>query len=92
VPFVALLHLRPLACPQCGAPVTAPGARSFVVDAEGAPVFFEPEATLERMTVEIPCVNGHAVPLRVPDDVSAEEALMTPDDAPIAQDATLKEN
>ncbi|MBV8149657.1 MAG: hypothetical protein JO092_11235 [Candidatus Eremiobacteraeota bacterium] len=92
MPFLAVLHFRPLACPQCGAPVTAPGARSFVVDAEGSPVFFAPEGTPETMIVEIPCANGHAVPLRVPDDVSAEEALITPDDAAIAQDATLKEN
>jgi hypothetical protein len=62
------------------------------VDAEGSPVFFAPEAPLEAMTVEIPCAKGHAVLLRVPEDVSAEEALMTPDDAPIAQDATLKKN
>jgi hypothetical protein len=92
VPFVAVLHLRPLACPRCGAPITAPGARSFVVDAEGSPVFFAADAASEMMTVEIPCANGHAVSLRVPEDVSAEEALMTPEDAPIAQNATLKEN
>jgi hypothetical protein len=92
VPFVAVLHLRPLACPRCGAPITAPGARSFVVDAEGSPVLFAADAACETMTVEIPCANGHAVLLRVPEDVSAEEALMTPEDAPVAQNATLKEN
>jgi hypothetical protein len=92
VPFLAVLHLRPLACPRCGAPITAPGARSFVVDAEGSPVFFSPEASPQAMTVRIPCANGHPVSLRVPEDVSAEEALMTPDNAPIAQNATLKEN
>ncbi|MBV8374255.1 MAG: hypothetical protein JO302_01990 [Candidatus Eremiobacteraeota bacterium] len=92
MPFLAVLHFRPLACPQCGAPVTAPGARSFVVDAEGSPVFFAPEETPDTMIVEIPCANGHAILLRVPDDISAEEALMTPEDAPIERNATLKEN
>jgi hypothetical protein len=92
MPFLAVLYLRPLACPRCGAPIAAPGARSFVVDAEGSPVFFAPEADPQALTVQIPCANGHLVSLRVPDDVSAEEALLTPEDAPIAQNATLKEN
>lgn len=87
--FLAVLHVRPLACPKCGARITAPGARSIVVDSEGAPVFFTPEAVPENMTVEIPCANGHVVALRVPDDLSAEETLMIPDDAPVAENATI---
>jgi hypothetical protein len=89
VGFLAVLHVWPLACPECGAPITAPGVRSIVVDSEGAPVFFTLEAVPETMTVEIPCANGHVVALRVPDDFSAEEAVMIPDDAPVAENATI---
>jgi len=41
------------------------------------------------MTVELVCPNGHRSALSVPEDLSAEETLATPDSAPIGRDATI---
>lgn len=65
------------------------GSRSFIVDASGLPVDFTESQTPQSMTVRLLCELGHETLLSVPADVGAEAALMTPDDAPIATDATL---
>ena len=91
MPFLALVHLRELACRQCGALLAEPGARSFIVDTEGSPVFFDEEGVPEEMSVEVQCPNGHPVTLLVPSEISAEETSATPDDSPIGADAVLKE-
>ena len=90
MPFLAIVMLAPARCPKCGAPVAPPGARSFIVDAEGNPAYFDPDDPPVEMVVEVPCPNGHAVTLLVPNEVSAEESLMTPARAPIADDAVLR--
>ena len=89
MPYLTIVHLRELRCAQCGAPLAEPGARSFVVDGEGAPLAFAEGAVPEAMRVEIACPNGHAAELLVPNEVAAEEALLTPDEAPIGADARL---
>ena len=89
MPFLDLVHLRERACASCGAVLAPPGSRSFIVDASGLPVDFSPEQTPQGMTVRLLCTNGHETVLNVPADAGAEAALMTPDDAPIAADATL---
>jgi hypothetical protein len=89
MPFLALVHLRELRCPQCGLVLAAPGARSFVVDDRDEAINFSHEEPPDAMTVEILCPNGHRVSQRVPDELAAEEALAVPDDAPIARDAVL---
>lgn len=90
MPFFALVHLQEARCAQCGALLAAPGARSFVVAPDGAPFFFDPGDLPAEMTVEMPCPNGHALTLLLPNEISAEESLMTPEDAPIAADAVLR--
>ncbi len=90
MPFLAIVHLQPATCAECGAPVAAPGARSFVVDAQGSPVWFDPSDPPAEITVEVACLNGHAVTLLVPNEISAEETLMIPDRAPIAADAVVR--
>jgi len=92
MPFLALVHLRELACPLCGERLAEPGARSFIVDAEGSPVFFDETQAPEDMAVSLRCPNGHEMKLLVPNEISAEEASITPDEAPIGVDAVLKEN
>ena len=92
MPFLAAVHLRPLICPECGVRIAEPGARSFVVDAVGSPVAFDADALPEEMVLRLACPNGHATTLRVPNEVSVEETLATPDGAPIAADAVLSEN
>ncbi len=87
MPYLAIVHLRELRCAACKSELARPGARSFVVAIDGEPAVFPPDAVPEEMHVEIRCPNGHATELLVPSDVSAEEALATPDDAPIARDA-----
>ncbi len=89
VPFLALVHLRELRCEQCNALLAPPGARSFIVDANGDPLRFSQEEPPEEMTVEILCPNGHETALYVPNEIAAEETLVTPPDAPIGRDATL---
>lgn len=90
MPFLAIVHLHEARCPQCGAALAAPGSRSFIVDDEGAPALFDPNDPPAEMTVEIPCPNGHSLTLFVPNEISAEESLMTPASAPIAADAVLR--
>ena len=91
MPFLAVVHLRELLCAQCGARIAEAGARSFIVDASGAPVSFAGDAIPEEMAVRLTCPNGHETTLYVPNEVSAEETLATPDGAPIATDAVLSE-
>jgi hypothetical protein len=89
MPFLALVHLRERRCPECNALLGAAGARSFVTDERGDPVNFSQDDPPEAMTVEIVCPNGHGTELRVPEDLSAEETLSTPEDAPIGRDAII---
>jgi hypothetical protein len=89
VPFLALVHLRELHCGDCNALLAQAGARSFIVDANGDPLNFSQEEPPEEMTVEIACPNGHDTTLYVPNEVAAEETLVTPPDAPIGRDAIL---
>jgi hypothetical protein len=89
MPFLALVHLRERRCPQCQALLGAAGARSFVVDQRGDPVNFSEDEPPEAMTVELICPNGHRSALNVPEDLSAEETLVTPDSAPIGRDAMI---
>lgn len=45
----------------------------------------------ERLTVALICPDGHETRMVVPDQIGAEEALLTPEEAPIAVDARLVE-
>ena len=87
--FLNLVHLRELRCALCNALLATPGARSFIVDADGSPHAFPPENPPEQMLVRLSCPNGHVTEVDVPGEVSAEESLQTPDDAPIAADAVF---
>jgi hypothetical protein len=89
MPFLALVHLRERRCPQCDALLGAAGARSFVVDDRGDPISFSQEEPPEQMQVDVVCENGHSTMLRVPEDLGAEETLVTPDGAPIGRDAMI---
>ena len=89
MPFLSLVHLRELRCPQCSAVVAQAGARSFIVNGEGSPVAFAEDDPAAEMTVEFTCENGHAQELNVPIEIGAEETMATPEDAPIAVDAVL---
>jgi hypothetical protein len=89
MPFLALVHLRERRCPECNALLGAAGARSFVVDRAGNPVNFSIEDPPEAMTVELVCPRGHRCTLTVPEDLSAEETLSTPESAPIGRDAMI---
>lgn len=88
-PFLDLVHVRERRCEKCGEPLAQPGSRSFIVDAGGDPINFDAEAPPQTMRVALRCASGHTTTLDVPQDISAEETLMTPDDAPIAVDAQL---
>ena len=88
--FLSLVHLRELRCPLCQSLLAQPGARSFIIDANGDPVNFSAEKPPEQMTVEITCENGHITPLNVPGEVSVEESIATPEEAPIGKDAVLQ--
>jgi hypothetical protein len=90
VPFLAIVHLRALACPDCGAGVAEPGARSFIVDPQGAPVAFDTGDPPAEMIVALACPRGHTVALAVPNEISAEETLTTPENAPLGPDAVLQ--
>ena len=89
MPFLALVHLRERRCEQCNALLGAAGARSFVVDERGDPVNFSQDEPPEAMQAALVCPNGHTTVLRVPEDLGAEETLVTPQDAPIGRDATM---
>ena len=90
MPFLAVVHLRPLDCPECGSPVAPAGSRSFVVDAGGSPVLFDAQDPPAEMEVALECPRGHAVALLVPNEISAEETMATPEEAPLATDAVLQ--
>lgn len=83
------MHLREYRCAQCNDILAEAGARSFIVNPDGFPVDFDESTPPAAMTVRMVCRNGHQSLLAVPGDVSAESTMMTPDDAPIATDATL---
>jgi hypothetical protein len=87
--YLSLVHLRKLVCRECGALLAEPGARSFVVDAEGEAVKFDEQDQPAEMQLEMICPNGHSTGLFVPNEISAEETLATPDEAPLAGDAIL---
>jgi hypothetical protein len=91
VPFLAVVHLRELACPECDAKIAGPGARSFVVDPQGVPINFDEQSIPSEMVLTIACPNGHLSTLLVPNEVGVEETMATPDAAPIAADAVLSE-
>lgn len=87
--FLSLVHLRELSCEECKAPLAPAGARSFIVDAQGDPIDFSKEDPPAEMVVQMLCRNGHPTELNVPNEISAEETLTTPEEAPIAPDAVL---
>lgn len=87
--FLNLVHLTELRCDGCGELLAAPGARSFIVDGDGNPVHFSPDDPAAEMVVHVFCPAGHANELNVPNEISAEEAMSTPDEAPIGADACL---
>jgi hypothetical protein len=87
--YLALVHLRDVACEACGAPLAVAGARSFIVDEDDEPVGFEADKVPEEMTVELRCPAGHITQLFVPNEIGAEETMQTPEDAPIGADAFI---
>lgn len=87
--FLSLVHLAELRCEQCREPLAQPGARSFIVTASGDPVEFSAEDPPAEMVVHLLCSRAHANELNVPNEISAEESMRTPDEAPIAADACL---
>jgi len=91
VPFLAVVHLRELVCPDCGTKIAGAGARSFVVDPKGEPIGFDEERMPEEMALTVACPRGHAVRLLVPNEVGVEGTMVTPEAAPIAADAVLSE-
>lgn len=91
MPFLALVHLKALPCATCGELLAPAGARSFVVDEDGNPVDFPADRAPEEMVVDIHCAHGHETMLYVPNEIGAEEALLTPEDAPIGRDAILRD-
>ena len=89
MPFLAVVHLRETPCKTCGAILAQAGARSFVVDDEREPLWFEAGSVPEEMTLVITCPNGHPEQFFVPNEIGAEETLLTPEDAPIGLDAVF---
>jgi hypothetical protein len=89
MPFLAIVHLRELRCAQCESALAVAGARSFIVDAQGDPLLFSSDDPPAEMVVQLSCASGHTTELNVPNEVSAEEALITPEEAPIAADACV---
>jgi hypothetical protein len=87
--FLSLVHLKELRCEECSQPLAQAGARSFIVNLDGDPVEFSAGDPPGEMLVHLLCSNGHANELNVPSEISAEEAMMTPDEAPIGADACL---
>ena len=89
MPFLALVHLRELRCGQCKVLLAEAGARSFLVDERGEAVNFSETEPPDEMTVAVFCPQRHENILYVPNEIGAEETLYTPQDAPVARDATL---
>jgi len=89
MPYLSLVHLIEQRCSECGSELAQPGARSFVVDLAGNPIDFPTDDQPSEMAVELTCVNGHQTTLLVPNEIGAEETMITPDDAPIAGDAIV---
>lgn len=89
MPFLSIVHLRELRCAQCERQLAAAGARSFIVDAQGNPLLFSADDPPAEMVVQLACLSGHTSELNVPNEVAAEEALITPEDAPIGADACV---
>jgi hypothetical protein len=87
--FLSLVHLTQLRCEECKDILAEPGARSFIVTLDGDPVRFSPDDPPAEMVVHLLCRNGHANELNVPNEISAEESLNTPDEAPLGADACL---
>jgi hypothetical protein len=87
--FLSLVHLTELRCEDCSQLLGAPGARSFIVDRDGNPVQFSPDDPPAEIVVHLLCSRGHANELNVPNEISAEESMSTPDEAPIGADACL---
>ena len=89
MPFLAVVHLRELRCKACDALLAEAGARSFIIDERDEPVWFAPDDVPEEMTLVITCPNGHPEQLFVPNEIGAEETLLTPPDAPLGTDAVF---
>lgn len=87
--FLSLVHLTELRCEECKALLAQPGARSFIVTLDGDPVRFTPDDPPAEMVVHLLCPQGHATELNVPNEMSAEESMTTPDEAPMGADACL---
>ena len=85
--FLSLVHLRDLPCHGCNAVLATAGSRSFIVDSDGNPMPFSEDDPPAEMIVQLACPNGHVTELNVPNEISAEDTLQTPDEAPIATDA-----
>ena len=90
MPFLSAVHLAELRCERCGAVLAVPGARSFIVGPEGEAIAFSSSDPPAELTLELTCPDGHVTELLVPNEVSAEETLLTPESAPIAADALLR--
>lgn len=89
MPFLSLVHLRELQCEECKKILAPAGARSFIVDGEGNPVHFSQEDPPAEIVVQLFCRNGHATELNVPNEIAAEETLITPEEAPVGTDAVV---
>lgn len=87
--FLSLVHLAELRCEQCTELLAEPGARSFIVNGQGDPVDFSADDPAAEMVAQLVCSNGHATEVNVPNEISAEEAMSTPDEAPMGVDACL---
>ncbi len=53
MPFLSLVHLRELRCEQCGAIVAQAGARSFITDQAGDPLYFATDDPPAEMVVHV---------------------------------------
>ena len=89
MPFLALVHLRDLPCGHCSNLIASAGARSFIVDAHGNPLYFAAADPPAELGVELTCPTGHCIELNVPNEIAAEESLSVPEEAEIGRDARL---
>ncbi len=87
--FLSLVHLSQVRCEQCSALLAEPGARSFVVNAAAEPIAFSADDPPAEMVVHMVCPQGHTTELDLPNEISAEESMSTPTDAPMGADACL---